>query len=130
VNTQSDNVEARNSVLLVDDSSDVRAFFKVFTEIHDIPLITAKDGLEALEKLKALSFDPAVLFVDLNMPNMNGTEFIEKLRERGLASSSHVVICSGAERDSIPQIDSSTEWLQKPFELSELLRIIIEAQHH
>jgi CheY-like chemotaxis protein len=67
------------SVMIVDDSEadqylaqDVIEQFDPNIEIHQ-----AFDGKEALEKLSVLDPQPDVIFLDINMPRMNGHEFLE-----------------------------------------------------
>jgi two-component system chemotaxis response regulator CheY len=119
--------EPHLTVLLIDDSSDVRAFFEVVADLHQIPLITAVDGKDGLEKLSTMAGDPAVVFVDLNMPNMDGRQFLEQMRSLGLASSSHVVVCSGGDQRDAGTSSVATEWLQKPFEMGRIVEIMSRA---
>jgi CheY-like chemotaxis protein len=120
----------QRTVLIVDDSSDIRAFFEAIAGIHGIPLLTATDGVEGLRSIETLGHDPAVVFVDLNMPNMGGVEFLEQLRSRGLCAASRVVVCSGGEPYAFQKSDRRFEWLQKPFEMSRVLSIISQARLH
>ena len=118
------------SVFLIDDSSDVRAFFEVVTAMEGMPLISARDGVDALAKLEALDGDPSVVFVDLNMPVMNGTEFLAKALERGLAKTSRIIVLSGADRSSVNLDPNEVEWLQKPFELGQILGLLSSLRTH
>lgn len=82
-------------VFLVDDSLEIRELFALVASQEGVPLITAGHGVEALAKISQLGVDPAVLIVDLAMPVMDGRSFIKALRDRGLASSSPIVVYSG-----------------------------------
>ncbi len=83
------------SVLIVDDSSIVRAMVrKAITmaglevgEVHE-----AANGLEALEQLAAHWVD--IVFADLNMPEMSGVELVEKMSQDSTLVSIPVVIVS------------------------------------
>lgn len=66
-------------VLVVDDSSTVRKFVSVSLSMQGFTVVTACDGMDALEKLPKRKFD--LVITDLNMPNMDGFELIKALRE-------------------------------------------------
>ena len=65
-------------VLLVDDSEDMQALFKVLLRKEQLALTVVSNGLEAFEKIQKENFD--VIFMDMNMPVMNGKEAIIKIR--------------------------------------------------
>ena len=66
-------------VLVVDDSATVRKFVAASLNITGFRVVTASDGVEALERMPAEKFD--LIITDLNMPDMDGFEFIRTLRE-------------------------------------------------
>ncbi len=66
-------------VLVVDDSTTVRKFVAASLNIKGFRVVTAADGVEALERMPAEKFD--LIITDLNMPDMDGFEFIRTLRE-------------------------------------------------
>jgi len=62
--------------------------------------VTAKNGLEALEKLKSTEFRPDFIFLDLNMPRMNGKQFLrEWLRISDPTIPVVIYSTSGEDRD-------------------------------
>ncbi len=74
-------------VLLVeDDEIDIRAIKRGFTKNHIVnPIHEARDGIEALETLRGENGKgpmprPYIVLLDLNMPRMNGLEFLEEIR--------------------------------------------------
>jgi CheY-like chemotaxis protein len=66
-------------VLVVDDSTTVRKFVAASLNMKGFRVVTASDGVEALEQMPAEKFD--LIITDLNMPDMDGFEFIRSLRE-------------------------------------------------
>ena len=66
-------------VLVVDDSTTVRKFVAASLNMKGFRVVTAADGIEALERMPAEKFD--LIITDLNMPDMDGFEFIRTLRE-------------------------------------------------
>jgi CheY-like chemotaxis protein len=76
------------TILLVDDDEvDVRATRRAFTTLRITnPLVTARDGIEALDLLRgkngrARLAPPYLILLDLNMPRMGGVEFLTELRD-------------------------------------------------
>lgn len=64
-------------VLFVDDSALIRLKVSDILRSEGFEVLTAKDGKDALEKVR--KFDPDVITLDINMPEMNGLEMLEKL---------------------------------------------------
>jgi CheY-like chemotaxis protein len=72
------------TILLVDDDDvDALGVTRAFKKMRIInPLTRVKNGIEALEKLRGeLSNSPVIVLLDLNMPIMNGFEFLQILRD-------------------------------------------------
>jgi two-component system, chemotaxis family, chemotaxis protein CheY len=86
---------ARKRVLIVDDASLVRMYYRQALEAAGFDVDEALNGLEALEKLLAGPVD--LLVVDVNMPQMDGFTFVTALRSRA------------SEIASIPVLIASTE---------------------
>ena len=94
----SDVIELK-SVLLVDDDSITNAMNKMVIEkmIPSIDLITVLHGETALEVLHGESLkeiDPDFIILDINMPIMNGWEFLEILHEKGNTIDVHMLTSS------------------------------------
>jgi len=69
----------KNTVLVADDSSTMRKFIAFSLKMQNLNVVTAVDGMDALEKISRVKIDLAI--VDLNMPNMDGFELIQNLRQ-------------------------------------------------
>ena len=70
---------ARKKILMVDDAATILMMEKMFLSKEPYDLITAKDGQEAVEK--AESERPDLILMDIVMPNMDGFEAVQKIRE-------------------------------------------------
>ncbi len=111
-----------NKVLVVDDSMMVRAQVKRALSA-EFTIAEAVDGLDAMEKLSA-SPDVALVICDVNMPRMNGLEFLE-----GLSVSTHripvVMLTTEGQEEMIQRAKSlgAKAWLLKPFKPDHLLAV-------
>lgn len=65
-------------ILVADDNHSIRRLFEIGLRETSFEVVTVKNGLEALEKLKKVHFD--LLIIDLRMPGLDGLETIEKVR--------------------------------------------------
>jgi two-component system chemotaxis response regulator CheY len=85
-------VETKKKILIVDDSEFVRNYHSYILEQADFQVLTAVDGSDGLEKLYTNSCD--LVLTDINMTNMDGYEFIRRVRADGKYRSLPVVIAS------------------------------------
>lgn len=104
-------------ILIVDDSQTmrrmiIRSLKKAGLGEHEIA--EANDGVEGLEA--AESFKPDVIISDWNMPEMNGIEFLEKLREKGDKTTFGFITTEGTEDVKQMATDTGASFfIEKPF---------------
>lgn len=117
-------VQTKNIFLVDDDADDQLFFIDALKEIDsEISCSIANNGKEALEQLKNLRALPEILFLDLNMPFMNGYECLSKLKTESRLSKIPVVIftTSSDPRDAELTHQLGAEvFLSKPNEFSKL----------
>jgi CheY-like chemotaxis protein len=108
-------------VLVVDDSVTVRKFVSTSLRLSGCRVVTASDGMEALEKLPNENVD--VIITDLNMPDMDGYEFIKNLRTSPAYQSIPVIVLSSltdqAEKDRALHLGVSS-YMEKPFTIESI----------
>ena len=119
------------NVLLVDDDElDVMNVQRAFRKNNiQSPLTVAHDGLEGLARLRDGSVPAGrrLVLLDLNMPRMNGIEFLRELRaDPALRSTSVVVLTtSGEDRDRVEAYDLNVAgYLIKPVTLPAFIDIM------
>jgi len=91
-----------NILLVEDDEVDVMNVRRAFEKAHvSNPLYVAGNGLEALDMLRGTTIPPErrLVLLDLNMPKMNGIEFLEALRADPALSSTPVVVLTTSNDD-------------------------------
>lgn len=86
------------SILLVEDDIDDQEFFKdALRSIDNVSLFSiANDGVEAIETLESAVALPDLIFMDVNMPRMNGIECIARLKTNPLMENIPIVMLSTA----------------------------------
>jgi CheY-like chemotaxis protein len=113
--------------LIEDDEDDQEIFSMAINNLQmQIKCIFASDGTEALEKL-VKSDPPDYIFLDLNMPRMNGRQFLIEIKKHDKLKSIPVVIysTSSEERDrSETQTLGASAFITKPPYLSELIKTL------
>jgi two-component system chemotaxis response regulator CheY len=82
----------KRTILIVDDSEFVRSYHSYVLEQAQFQVITAVDGSDGLEKLYANACD--LVLTDINMSNMDGYEFIRRVRADGNYRSLPIIIVS------------------------------------
>jgi two-component system chemotaxis response regulator CheY len=110
VNTKADT---KKTILIVDDSEFVRSYHAHILEQAQFQVITAVDGCDGLEKLYSNACD--LVLTDINMSNMDGYEFIRRVRADGNYNSLPIIIVS---------TESETRDKMKGFEAGANLYIV------
>ena len=91
-----------NILLVEDDDVDVMNVRRAFARHHITnPLFVARDGVEALEKLRDSEIPQGrrLVLLDLNMPRMNGIEFLRELRNDPQLAPTPVVVLTTSNDD-------------------------------
>ena len=115
--------------LIIDDDIDDQEIFTLSVRKVD-PAITctfASDGVDAIEKLQDIQFTPGCIFLDVNMPRMNGIECLEELSKMGRLSSVPVFMCStSADPKIIAKAKELgvTDFIVKPSTIAEFTAIL------
>ncbi len=91
------------TVLVVDDEPDVIRFLQMALEDNGFTVITAKDGLEGLEK--ARKFKPDLISMDLVMPKHSGAKMYRELQKDADLKKIPVLIVTGHAHDDLGKSD-------------------------
>jgi len=109
-------------ILIADDSSTIRKFMTVTLKMRGFRVIAVADGMEALEMLPKDQVD--LIITDLNMPNIDGFEFIKALRTDEYYRSIPVIILSSLADEHDIELGlrlGANSYLIKPFDQKRIL---------
>ncbi len=116
-------------VLVADGDRRIRNLINVTLQAHDYKCITANGGESAI--LLASSNNPAAVLLELNLPDMDGTEVIRKIRSW---SDVPIVVVSARceDHDKVMALDAGADdYVTKPFSVEELLaRLRVMERRH
>ena len=108
---------------LIDDDQDDREFFAMAISDIDnkITLETADSAVEAIARLKGAVFNPDLIFLDINMPRIDGWECLRELRKMDHLRDTPIVIYSTTENVTRrPQPEGYTAFLTKQPKIADL----------
>lgn len=113
-------------ILVVDDSSLIHQMYRLVMSRYKCEIVDAMNGQEALDIL-SLQNDIQLILLDINMPVMNGVQFLEKAAKSGLPSKVPVIVISteGKEEDTLRGLKLGARgYLKKPFNPTDLYSLI------
>lgn len=106
-------------ILVVEDDAPVRNLITTTLKAHDYRFTTAANGSSAV--MEAASHNPDIILLDLGLPDMDGVEVIERIRNW---SNVPIIVISARSEDGdkIDALDAGADdYLTKPFSVEELL---------
>jgi DNA-binding NtrC family response regulator len=125
-----EQVDKLLKVLIVDDEASQRTGLSGMVKAWNMSAETASEGAEALEKVA--SFSPDVIVTDLNMPGMDGFQFLGKLRELGDAPPAIVLTAYGNVETGVRAIHelNAFYFLEKPIQPNVMQALLRLAASH
>ena len=115
----------KKNILCIDDEPTIRLLLKNFLEKMGYEVECKEDGMKALEWIE--EHLPDLIICDIQMPEMDGYDFVKKLRQRGYTKHTPVIMLSGVE-SSKERVKCYTlgaqDFLVKPFNPEELQALI------
>ncbi|MBK6999976.1 MAG: response regulator [Rhodoferax sp.] len=112
------------TIFLIDDSAVMLTSVKQNLELAGYKVETARDGMEGLTRVKG-GLKPDLIITDINMPKMNGIEFIKNAR--AILRFTPILVLTtesqSVKRDEAKKL-GATGWLVKPVGGNDLLKVI------
>jgi CheY-like chemotaxis protein len=110
---------AKKTIMIVDDEPDNITTVKTVLEANDYNVISAVNGDNCLKKLKSRE-KPDLILMDIMMPGTPVREVVKKIKNIKIAFLS-VVRTSEAEKEELTGQKNIVDFIQKPFDINELL---------
>jgi DNA-binding NtrC family response regulator len=116
----------REHVLVIDDEEDIRESLAEILSLEGYEVTTAESGATAIERAKLARF--SLVITDLKMPGMDGIEVLVRLKQ--LHPGLPVIVATGYASDETAsrcRREGAYDYIRKPFDLDDLLRLITQA---
>lgn len=115
-------------VLVIDDEPPIRKLLRMGLSTQGYEILEASNGKIALEKLAE---EPALIILDLGLPDIRGHELLRTLRARNESVPIVVLSSRGDEAGKVEALDlGADDYLTKPFGMDELLARLRAALRH
>ena len=110
-------------ILVIDDNAVIRNIL-IFTLRNDYDVTVANNGKEAIVAAESKQFD--VIITDIEMPEMNGLEFVVEMRKNKSYAQTPILIVTANLEENKEKIKASgaSGWLLKPFDPKKLLETV------
>ena len=123
--TKAEKVVVKQKVMVVDDSITIRKVSQRLLERNGYEVVTAKDGVDAIEKLQTV--EPDLFLLDIEMPRMDGFELTTHIRSTSTTKNLPIIMITsrtGAKHRERAEALSVNYYLGKPFQEAELIKEI------
>jgi CheY-like chemotaxis protein len=115
----------KRPILLVDDEKNIRLTLSQSLESLGLPIQTAVNGEEALQKLQETEF--GLLLLDLKMPGMDGMEVLHRVRERWPTIPVIIITAHGTIGSAVDAMKlGAVDFIQKPFSPREIRELVTQ----
>jgi CheY-like chemotaxis protein len=116
-------------LLVEDDSVDVMTILRALKEIHVVnPVVNMEHGEAALDHLRNPANErPCIILLDLNMPIMNGIEFLQQAKQDAVLRSIPVVVLTTSEeqQDKVRSFDLGVAgYMAKPVDYRRFVEVM------
>jgi FixJ family two-component response regulator len=109
----------KQPILIVDDEKNIRLTLSQSLETVEIPVQTAVNGEEALQKLQQGQF--GLVFLDLKMPGIDGIEVLRRIKEEWPKTQVVIITAHGTIESAVEAMKlGAVDFIQKPFSPTEI----------
>ena len=118
------NAAAKTSILIVDDDAPIRKLLERVAMRAGFDVDTARDGMEALEKLQRKQY--AIAIVDLMMPRLSGYDLVQKIST--LDPRPVIIVATAMTNGDIAKIDDTLvkRVIKKPFDVKTVAEALVD----
>ncbi|HAG44797.1 MAG TPA: response regulator [Clostridium sp.] len=114
-------------VLIIDDTKNIRTLLTTCLELRDYEVLTAENGKVALDILREKKEEIDLIFLDIRMPGMSGTEVLKSLRSYGISCPVIIMTAFATVKNAVDCTKlGAIAYLQKPFSPDRVNTILDE----
>ncbi|MBL7139369.1 MAG: response regulator transcription factor [Planctomycetes bacterium] len=122
-----EQTNGKYKIMVVDDDPDIVATILVGLQNLNQQVLTARDGLQALDV--AEQQDPDILVLDLMLPRRGGFQVLQRLKGKASMKGKRPLICmvtgnEGMRHQEFAEQNGVDEYLRKPFAIPNLVEIV------
>lgn len=115
------------TVLVIEDDTDLLYLYRTALSQRGYEVVEANNSTEAMEILETPDFIPALVFVDMGMPDAPGTRVINYMRSEDRFDETRIVVVTANEQYRARVADKGvSHFLVKPVTISQLIDIADE----
>ena len=116
-----------NNVLIIDDTKNIRKLLTTCLEIRGYNVLTAESGNIALNILKKERNNIGLIFLDIRMPELNGTEVLKYIKNMGITAPIIIMTAFATVKNAIDCTKlGAAAYLQKPFSVERINSVLDE----
>ena len=113
------------TILVVDDTKNIREMLKTFLEIEGYKVFEAKNAEEAIEIFNKHQID--LMFTDIKLPNVSGTELLKQVKKLNKSTTVIVMTAFGTIKNAVECTKfGAAAYLQKPFTTKRIKSVLDE----
>ncbi|MDD7792943.1 response regulator [Clostridium sp. 'White wine YQ'] len=113
------------TILVVDDTKNIREMLKTFLEIEGYKVFEAKNAEEAIEIFNNHQID--LMFTDIKLPNVSGTELLKQIKKMNKSTTVIVMTAFGTIKNAVECTKfGAAAYLQKPFTTKRIKSVLDE----
>ena len=117
--------EKKPLILVADDEEDIKSVLEMFLDVAGYDVVSAYDGLDAIEKIKESK--PDLVLMDIMMPLIDGIEVVRQMKADDSIKHIPVVMLTAASKSDM--VDKAMkagahDYIQKPFEPEQVQSLI------
>lgn len=114
-------------VLIIDDTKNIRNMLRTCLEIRDYQVVLAENGVKALEIIESQGDTIDLIFLDIRMPGISGTEVLRELRDKNINCAVIIMTAFATVKNAIDCTKlGAFAYLQKPFSPERVNSVIDE----
>ncbi|MDW7691689.1 response regulator [Flammeovirgaceae bacterium SG7u.111] len=112
------------TILIVDDFQSIRKVIRTTLQCHGFEVVEAENGKKALQQLLESDQNIDLILSDYNMPEMNGFELLEAVKQNDLLKTiPFVLLTSETNREKMKQARKTglDAWIEKPYKIEAFI---------